>query len=90
MKRLSRLGGGPRGSPVTHERPVGGETQTGRSRSPARPTSLLKATNVQEGGASHVRLQAQGRAEHCTPARPAVITTTADDTTSSAPRGRGW
>lgn len=90
MKRLPRLGGGPRGSPVTHERPVGGQTQTGRSRSPARPTSLLKATNVQEGGASHVRLQAQGRAEHCAHAQPAVITTTADALPLAATCGRAW
>lgn len=78
MKWLPRLGDRSRGSPETHVRPVGGQTQSGRTRSPASPTSLLKATNVQEGGASHVRLQAQGRAEHGTPARPAVITNTVD------------
>ena len=77
MSRLRRHAEA-RGSPGTHERPAGGQTRSGRSRSPASPTSLLKATNVQEGGASHVRLQAQGRAGHCAHAQPAVITTTAE------------
>jgi hypothetical protein len=88
VSRLRRQAGA-RGSPGTRERPVGSQTRSGRSRSPASSHSPHTDPPTSSKG-STLTVAAQGRARHCAPARPAVITTTADNITATATSGRVW